>query len=153
MTDNSTRQSDDSIDILLVEDNPGDIRLTRESFKSSNHETAIRAVTNANEAVDRLCEKAADDPDSLPDMALVDLNLPGHDGCEVLKEIKGHSQLKHMPVIMLTSSAAHEDIERCYAADANAYMTKPVDPSDFEVLAQNVERFWCKHAVLPPTLA
>lgn len=150
MTRHTSQPPDGSIDILLVEDNPGDIRLTQEAFKSTGYDTTLHPVTDGDEAVDQLCEMAANDSDSLPDMALVDLDLPGRDGCGVLNAIRGHSQLKSMPVIMLTVSSAREDIERCYNAAANAYLTKPVDSSDFAALAQNVEQFWFKHAVLPP---
>lgn len=150
MTDHTSQSPDDSIDILLVEDNPGDIRLTQEAIKATGYETALHPVTDGDEAVDLLCEMAADDPDSLPDLALVDLNLPGRDGCDVLNAIRDHSQLKLMPVIMLTSSSAREDIERCYNAGANAYLTKPADPGDFMALVQNVEQFWLEHVSLPP---
>lgn len=150
MTSHTSQLPDGSIDILLVEDNPGDIRLTQEAFKATGSETSLHPITDGDEAVDQLCEMAADDPDSLPDISLVDLDLPGRDGCGVLNAIRGHSQLKSMPVIMLTGSSAREDIERCYNAAANAYITKPANSRDFEAIAQIVEQFWFKHAVLPP---
>lgn len=153
MIDHTTPQSDDPIQILLVEDNPGDIRLTEEAFTASDHETDLRPVMNGDEAVDLLCEQASHEPDSLPDIALVDLNLPGRDGCEVLNAIRDHSQLKHLPVIILTSSSESEDIKRCYNAAANAYLTKPTDPGKFESLAENMGEFWCYHAELPPNPA
>lgn len=149
MSSNPTQQAADPIDILLVEDNLGDIRLTEEAFNASNHKTVVNSVTNGDEAIDLLCEQANRHLQSLPDLALVDLNLPRRDGCEVLKAVRSHSQLKPLPVIMLTSSAASEDIERCYKANANAYLTKPTDPSEFESLAESIEEFWANQAVLP----
>lgn len=153
MSSNPTQQAGDPLDILLVEDNHGDIRLTEEAFNASNPETVVNAIMNGDEAVDLLCEQTNRHPQSLPDIALVDLNLPGRDGCEVLKAIRSHPQLKPLPVIMLTSSAANDDIEHCYKATANAYLTKPTDPSEFESLAETIEDFWPKQAVLPPISA
>lgn len=153
MPDYRTQLTDDPIEILLVEDNPGDVRLIREAFEGVDHETVFHPITNGDEAVDWLTEPVTHESASVPDMALLDLNLPGRDGDEVLKAIRAHSQLETLPVIMLTSSSAREDVERCYTASANAYLTKPTDPSDFQALAENVEQFWFKHAILPPVLA
>ena len=151
MHDTPSHQSstDDEIDILLVEDNPGDIRLTREAFKSANQETALQIVTNGDDAVE-LLRKSSDN--ELPDLILLDLNLPGRDGCEVLEVIRDDPRLKPLPVVMLTSSEAEEDIARCYDARSNAYLIKPTDPVEFISLVDAFEGFWVEQVRLPPIL-
>ncbi|WP_226003934.1 response regulator [Natrinema salinisoli] len=129
--------SDDKIDILLVEDNPGDIRLTREAFKSSKQEITLQTVTNGDDAV-RFLQESSDN------------ELPGRDGCEVLEIIRDDPRLKPLPVLMLTSSEADEDVARCYDARANAYLTKPTDPAEFISLVDRFETFWVEQARLPP---
>lgn len=148
MLDTSAHQSssDDTLDILLVEDNPGDIRLTREAFKSAKQEIALQTVTNGDNSVRFLQESSADE---LPDLVLLGLNLPGRDGCEVLEIIRDDPRLKPLPVLMLTSSAADEDVARCYDARANAYLTKPTDPAEFSSLVDRFETFWVEQARLP----
>ncbi|THE65665.1 response regulator [Salinadaptatus halalkaliphilus] len=149
MHDTPAHQSsgNDGIDILLVEDNPGDIRLTREAFKSAEQEIALQTVTNGDDAVEFL-QGSSDN--ELPDLILLDLNLPGRDGCEVLEVIRDDSRLKPLPVLMLTSSEADEDAARCYDARANAYLTKPTDPVEFMSLVDVFEEFWLEQARLPP---
>lgn len=144
------RDSTDAIEILLVEDNPGDIRLTKEAFKTANTEISLRAVTHGDDAVDSLKRQATDEPRSLPDIVLLDLNLPGTNGHEVLKTIRADSQLKQLPVIILSSSETPDDIKRSYDADANAYVTKPDSPDQFSSIVTAVEDFWFKRAHLPP---
>ena len=139
--------TDDEIDVLLVEDNPGDIRLTREAFKSAEQEIALQSVTNGDDAVEFLRESADNE---LPDLSLLDLNLPGRDGCEILEVIRDDPRLKPLPVLMLTSSEAEEDVARCYDARANAYLTKPTDPAEFISLLDVFEGFWVEQARLPP---
>ncbi|WP_226042435.1 response regulator [Natrinema sp. DC36] len=139
--------TEDEIDILLVEDNPGDIRLTREAFKSAEQEIALQSVTNGDDAVKFLRESADNE---LPDLILLDLNLPGRDGCEVLEVIRDDPRLKPLPVLMLTSSEAEDDIARCYDTRANAYLTKPTDPAEFSSLVDTFEQFWVEKARLPP---
>lgn len=138
---------DDAIDILLVEDNPGDVRLTREAFKTADHEVSLHTVANGDDAVAYLRRSAAS---SLPDLVLLDLNLPGRHGCEVLEEMRNDPQLDHLPVIVLTSSKAEEDIIRCYDASVNAYLTKPTAPDEFISLIDSIEEFWLRKAELPP---
>lgn len=139
--------SNDAINILLVEDNPGDIRLTQEAIKTTDREVTLQTITHGDEAVE-FFQQATEG--SLPDLVLLDLNLPGQDGCEVLETVRGDSRLKPLPVIMLTSSEADEDIARCYDAQANAYLTKPTDPAKFRSLVEELERFWFEQARLPP---
>ncbi|MFC7142224.1 response regulator [Halosimplex aquaticum] len=153
MTNHNAARADGAFEILLVEDNPGDVRLLEEAFEATGRETRVESVTNGDEAVDRLMEQATDESRSVPDLALVDLNLPGRDGCEVLDAVRDDSRTELLPIVILTSSSAHEDVERCYAARANAYVTKPTDPAELESLISDVERFWLDAAVLPPVPA
>lgn len=139
--------ADDAIDILLVEDNPGDVRLTQEAFKTADHEVTLQTVANGDDAVEFLRQSAES---SLPDLVLLDLNLPGRHGCEVLEEMRDDPQLNPLPVIVLTSSNAEEDIVRCYDASVNAYLTKPTAPDEFISLIDSIEEFWLRKAELPP---
>lgn len=149
MLEHTDRNLEDPIEILLVEDNPGDIRLTQEAFKSSSHETRIHPITNGDEAVEWLTGQAASEPGSLPDLVLLDLNLPGQDGHTVLETIRNTPRLEHLPVIILSSSKAGEDINRSYEDNANAYLTKPSDPRDFESVVAAIEGFWFENVVHP----
>lgn len=135
------------IDILLVEDNPGDVRLLEEAFKETEIDQTHRVFTNGDAALDFLLQSS--EP-SYPDLILLDLDLPGKDGCEVLEILREKPQLEWLPVIMLSGSSDSEDVERCYNAKANAYLTKPTDPSEFVSIVEAVEQFWCKQATLPP---
>ncbi|MFC6824624.1 response regulator [Halopelagius fulvigenes] len=150
MSNAHQRSPDDRVEILLVEDNPGDVRLIREAFKAAGSETTLRPVTNGDDAIDRLRKRVTDESRTLPDIALVDLNLPRTDGCAVVESIRGDPRLRLLPVIMLTGSGDGEDVGRCYDASANAYLTKPTDPDEFVTLAEAVERFWFEHVELPP---
>ncbi|PCR90583.1 response regulator [Natrinema ejinorense] len=139
--------SDDKIDILLVEDNPVDVRLTEEAFKTAEQEIALQTVTNGDDAVEFLQQSSDTD---LPDLVLLDLNLPGRDGCDVLEVIRDDPRLRPLPVLMLTSSEADEDVARCYDARANSYLTKPTDPAEFISLVDIFARFWVEKVHLPP---
>ncbi|TYL36062.1 response regulator [Natronococcus pandeyae] len=153
MTVQSTyRSSNSEIKILLVEDNPEDIRLIQEAFKTANidSEPTLRSISNGNDAVDFLNEQTDDPTRSLPDLALVDLNLPGRDGCAVLNATRADPQFRPLPVIILMSSADRGDIQRCYEARANAYLTKPTTPEGFESLVESVSRFWFQKVQLLP---
>ncbi|MCU4740546.1 response regulator [Halobacteria archaeon AArc-m2/3/4] len=144
------RPSDELIDILLVEDNPGDVRLVREAFAEADFEVSLHTIANGDDAVEFLTAKTTDEPVSVPDLVLLDLNLPGRDGCAVLEAIREDSQLACLPVIMLTSSSAEEDIARCYGASVNAYLTKPTAPDEFVSLIEILESFWFERVRLPP---
>ena len=136
------RQDGRPADVLLVEDNPGDIRLTEEALKEGKIENTLHVVTDGVEAVEFLYQRGeyADAP--RPDMVLLDLNLPRMDGDEVLEEIRQDRELKTIPVIVLTGSKAQEDVVRSYQLCANAYLTKPVDPMSFIEVVQELEHFW-----------
>lgn len=145
-----SRPSDDAIEILLAEDHPGDVRLVEEAFESTGHEGTIHVVTDGYEAIHFLTERGANESPSPPDLAILDLNLPGKDGCEVLQVIRADPQLRRLPVIVLTSSDDSSDIVRCYDAHANAYVTKPADLEGFVSLMEEITRFWFERVQLPP---
>ncbi|OAQ52684.1 chemotaxis protein CheY [Natrinema mahii] len=136
--------------ILLVEDNPGDVRLTKEAFKQGRIENDLYVVSDGTEALDFLSRRGeyADAP--RPDLILLDLNLPGKDGEAVLEDLKVDPKLRSIPVIVLTSSRAEEDIVRSYELHANAYLTKPVDPDEFIETVRAFEKFWFSVVRLPP---
>lgn len=145
----SQRDSTDPIEILLVEDNPGDIRLLREAFGATDSETEIRTLTDGDDAVEFFAQHGVEKSPSLPDLVILDLDLPGTDGCGVLEAIRDNPQLKRLPVIILTSSDDNGDIARCYDAHANAYLTKPAGIEEFISLAELIERFWFEQAHHP----
>lgn len=137
-------------DILLVEDNPGDVRLTQEAFKEGQICNNLHVATDGIEALDFLHQRGeyADVPK--PDIILLDLNLPRKDGDEVLEEIRADPKLKCLPVIVLTSSSAEEDVIRSYKLQANAFLTKPVDPAEFVEVVKSFQQFWLSVVRLPP---
>lgn len=138
------------MNILLVEDDPGDVRLMREAFETTEAETTLRVVTTGEDALECLRRQGEYEQAPFPDMVLLDLDLPGKSGCELLETIREDAKLRCLPVIVLTISDANEDIAKCYAAGANAYLTKPTDPDDFSDVVAAVESFWIKRAQLPP---
>jgi len=138
-----------SIQILLVEDNPGDIRLTKEVLKDGEIKNNLSVVTDGEEAVLYL-KKDGKYADSItPDLILLDLNLPKKDGREVLAEIKTDPKLKYIPVIVLTTSTAEQDIMNMYMHHANCYITKPVDFNQFVGVVKSIESFWLTTVKLP----
>lgn len=141
--------SGDSADILLVEDNPGDVRLTREALKEGDNCTELHVVTDGNEALDFLYRRGENADAPRPDIVLLDLNLPRKNGDEVLQAIDGDPDLARIPVIVLTSSDAEEDVVRSYDLHANAYLTKPVDPEEFIDVVQSLQAFWLTVVRLP----
>jgi CheY-like chemotaxis protein len=128
------------IQILLVEDNPADVRLTIEAMKDARVPNRIHVARDGVEAMTFLRNTATDRP--RPDLILLDLNLPRKDGREVLAEIKQDEVLKHIPVIVLTTSRADEDILRSYNLHANAVITKPVDVGQFFQAVKSIDQFW-----------
>ncbi|MGQ3411877.1 response regulator [Natrinema versiforme] len=136
--------------ILLVEDNPGDVRLTKEAFKQGRIENDLHVVSDGTEALDFLSQRSGYADAPRPDLILLDLNLPGKDGEEVLEELKDDSALRSIPVIVLTSSRAEEDVVKSYELHANAYLTKPVDPDEFIETVRAFEKFWFSVVRLPP---
>ncbi|WP_049896995.1 response regulator [Natrialba chahannaoensis] len=136
--------------ILLVEDNPGDVRLTKEAFKQGRIENDLHVVSDGTEALEFLHQRNDYEDVPRPDLILLDLNLPRTDGEEVLEELKGDSELRSIPVIVLTSSRAEEDVAKSYELHANAYLTKPVDPDEFIETVRAFEKFWFSVVRLPP---
>jgi len=147
MTDRSNGKP---IEILLVEDNPGDVRLVVESFKEAKVSNNLSVVGNGEEALAFLRRTGAHTNAPKPDLILLDLNLPKKDGREVLAEIKQDPRLKLIPVVIVTSSDAEQDIVRSYELHANAYVTKPVGFDQFMDVIRSVERFWLSIVKLPP---
>ena len=138
-----------TIEILLVEDNPGDARLTREAFNEGRLLNNLTVVGDGVEALAYLRQQGQYAKSVRPDLVLLDLNLPKKDGREVLAEIKEDEQLKMIPVVVLTTSAAQEDVARAYGSHANCYITKPVDLDQFLRVAQSIENFWLTLVRLP----
>jgi two-component system, chemotaxis family, response regulator Rcp1 len=137
------------IHILLVEDNPADADLIRESLRSSRYEIELTVAVNGREALDCIHKsgKFADAP--TPNLILLDLNLPGIDGRGVLADIKQDADLKKIPVSMLTSSAAERDITQAYDLGANSYVVKPLDFKSFQEIVRALEDFWFEVVTLP----
>ncbi len=137
------------IEILLVEDNPGDVELTREALDTAKVANRLHVVDDGADAVDFLFRrgKYADAP--RPDIILLDLNLPKKDGRQVLSEIKAEPSLAQIPVVVLTTSQAEEDIIRAYQLHANCYVTKPVDFNQFLHIVSTIEEFWLSVVKLP----
>jgi CheY-like chemotaxis protein len=141
----------DSVDILLVEDNPGDVRLTREAFEESQIANTLHVVTDGVEALEFLHQRGEHESAPTPDLVLLDLNLPRKNGDEVLEAVNEEiPDLSHVPVIVLTSSQAEEDVVRSYELHANAYLTKPVDPAEFVETVRTFKEFWLEVVRLPP---
>ncbi|MBI2911413.1 MAG: response regulator [Chloroflexi bacterium] len=138
------------IEILLVEDNPGDVRLTREALKEGKVRNRMSVARDGAEAMAFLRQEGeyADAP--RPHLILLDLNLPGKDGREVLEEIKADPDLMRIPIVVLTTSRAEQDILRSYELHANCYVTKPVDLDQFIKVVQAIEDFWLSIVTLPP---
>ena len=137
------------IEILLVEDNPGDVRLTREAFKDGKVANTIHVVEDGEQALAYLRRQGKHAGAVRPDIILLDLNLPKKDGREVLREIKSDQNLKHIHVVVLTTSASEEDILRTYSDYANCYITKPISLDRFIVTVRSIEDFWLSIVKLP----
>jgi len=137
------------IDILLVEDNPGDARLAKEALKDSKLKNNLFIVNDGEEAMKFLKKENPYEDVTRPDLILLDLNLPKKDGREVLKEIKTDENLKRIPVVILTMSKAEEDIFQTYNLHANCFITKPIDLDQFIKVVQSIENFWLTIVKLP----
>jgi CheY-like chemotaxis protein len=138
-----------SIDILLVEDNPGDARLAKEALAESKIKNNLHFVGDGEEASDFLFRKGKFENAPRPDLILLDLNLPKKDGRELLAEIKNDPHLKRIPVVILTTSKAEEDIIKTYNLHANCYITKPLDLDQFMKVVRSIEEFWLTIVRLP----
>ncbi|MHC1740609.1 MAG: response regulator [Anaerolineaceae bacterium] len=139
-----------AIDILLVEDNPGDVRLTREALKEGKVLNSLHVVGDGIEALEFLRHEGEYATAAHPDIILLDLNLPRMDGRELLAKIKTDPKLRRIPVVILTTSKAEEDIIKTYDLHANCYITKPVDLDQFITVVKSVEEFWFTIVKLPP---
>jgi two-component system, chemotaxis family, response regulator Rcp1 len=138
------------VEILLVEDNPGDVRLTREALREGKVYNNLHWAKDGVEALEFLRREGKYSDAPRPDIILLDLNLPKKDGREVLESIKNDDRFKQIPVVILTTSEAEEDVLRSYALHANCYITKPVDLDKFIVVVQSIDRFWLTVVTLPP---
>lgn len=136
-------------EILLVEDNEGDIELTKEAFEDAKFRNNLHVAVDGDEALDYLFKRNGYEDAIVPDIILLDLNLPGTDGNEVLQTIKADAKLKRIPVIVLTSSKADTDILGSYDLHANCYIVKPVNAIKFMEVVQHVENFWIDIVYLP----
>ena len=139
-----------AIDVLLIEDDPGDIVITREAFKNHKIRNTLRVARDGQEGLDYLYQRGAHQGAPRPDLILLDLNLPKYDGHQLLEKIKSDPEICHIPVIVLTTSAAEEDILRSYRLHANAYVTKPVGFEQFMHVIREIDEFFVQVVRLPP---
>jgi CheY-like chemotaxis protein len=138
--------------ILLVEDDPGDQELIRRGFSASKVCVEIRVVESGDQALSYLRRREPFfDPKSFPtpDLILLDLNMPGCDGREVLREVRGEPELRHLPVVVLTTSSNRDDVRECYELGANSYITKPASFEGFTEVLQSLESYWLHTVELP----
>jgi CheY-like chemotaxis protein len=145
----TTRTIGRPIEILLVEDNPGDVRLTKEALKEDKVHNNLHVVNDGLEALAWLRREGVHAGAVRPDIILLDLNLPKKDGREVLSEIKTDEDLRRIPVVVLTTSRAEEDVLRAYDFNANCYITKPVDLEQFMKVVKSIKDFWLTIVKLP----
>jgi len=138
------------LQVLLVEDSPGDVRLTQEAFAEANPNIVLHVASDGVEAMAFLRREHAHSQAVRPDLILLDLNLPRMDGREVLAHIKGDHDLMTIPTVILTTSDAEADITRSYELHANCYLSKPVQLAAFESLVNRINDFWLTTAKLPP---
>ena len=138
-----------TIDVLLVEDGPGDIRLTQEAFRRANPNVRLHIAVDGVEALTFLAQKGAYSKAPRPDLVLLDLNLPKKNGREVLRHIRADEKLNSIPTVILTTSNAPSDIDDCYELQANSYLNKPVQFDKFESVVRSINEFWFVKAKLP----
>jgi two-component system, chemotaxis family, response regulator Rcp1 len=139
-----------SVEILLVEDNPADVRLTREALRQGKFKNNLHAVPDGQSAMEFLRRQGAFRESPTPDLIFLDLNLPGMDGREVLEQIKVDPELRRIPVVVLTTSDAEDDILHSYELHANCYITKPVGLDEFLAVIHQIDNFWLEVVKLPP---
>ena len=143
----------DTIEVLLIEDSPSDARLTQEAFRDGKIRNNLTIVTDGAEGLAYLQREGRYASVQRPDLVLLDLNLPKVDGREVLRRIKNDPQLQSIPVVILTTSEAEEDVAKAYEYHANCYIRKPVDLSRFLEIVSAIENFWLTVVKLPPNAA
>lgn len=139
--------------ILLIEDNPGDVRLTQEAFKESTKKIQLEVVTDGVEAISYLRKEPPFEQMPTPDLILLDLNIPKWDGKEVLSVIKADDMLKRIPVVVLTTSNAGVDVLKSYDLHANCFINKPIDYDKFFDIIHKIEEFWLSTAIVPGKIA
>jgi CheY-like chemotaxis protein len=137
------------IDVLLIEDDPGDILITREAFEHHKIHNTLHVARDGQEGLDYLYQRGAHEGAQRPDLILMDLNLPKYDGRQLLEQIKSNPDLCHIPLVVLTTSAAEEDILRSYRLHANAYVTKPVGFEEFMNVIRQIDEFFVQVVRLP----
>src|SRR5271170_4582179 len=137
------------IEVLLVEDSPGDVRLTQEAFHDANRSVRLHVASDGVEAMAFLRHQGAHSQVPRPDLILLDLNLPKMDGREVLAQIKEDESLKTIPTVILTTSDAEADIAKSYQLQANCYLTKPVQLDEFDGVVKSINDFWLTKVKLP----
>lgn len=146
----SPRNNERAIEVLLAEDNPGDVRLTREALKGSRIAAHLNVVADGEEAMAFLRRQGKYAGAARPRLVLLDLNMPKKDGREVLEEMRKDPDLDCIPVVVLTSSEAEEDVVGSYKLHANCYVAKPTDVEPFTAVVKAIEGFWLRVAELPP---
>jgi CheY-like chemotaxis protein len=144
------RSLPEAFDILLVEDNPGDARLAQEALKEGRIPSRLKVVVDGVEAMNFLRREGEHANAPRPQLVLLDLNLPRKDGRQVLAEMKADPELRRIPVVVLTTSQAEQDVTRSYDLHANCYITKPVDLDRFISVVRSIEEYWCSVVTLPP---
>ena len=138
-----------AINVLLVEDDPGDELITREAFEHNKINNTLHVVRDGQEGLDYLYQRGEFSDALRPDLILLDLNLPKYDGRQLLQKIKSDPDLCHIPVVVLTTSSAEEDVLRSYKLHANAYVTKPVDLDQFVSAVRQIDEFFVQVVRLP----
>jgi len=138
-----------AIDVLLVEDDPGDVLITREVLEHNTIKNIVHVVSDGQEGLDFLYKRGAHADAPQPDLILLDLNLPKYDGRQLLERIKSDADLCHIPVVVLTTSSAEEDVLESYKLHANAYVTKPVDVDQFMSAVRQIDEFFIQVVRLP----
>ena len=146
----SEPKGDGTVEILLVEDNPGDVRLTREAWKEARIRNRLHVAEDGVEALAFLRRQGRHADAVRPHLILLDLNLPRKDGREVLADIKNDPDLKHIPVVILSTSKAEQDVLKSYDLHANCYISKPLDMDQFIRVVRAIEEFWLATVTLPP---
>jgi chemotaxis family two-component system response regulator Rcp1 len=137
------------MEILLVEDSPGDARLAKEALKESRIKNNLHLVEDGEKALDFLYQRGVYQSAPRPDIVILDLNLPKISGLQVLTEIKTENTLRKIPVVILSISRSEKDIEESYSLNANCYVTKPLDLNEFIQVLERIQNFWLKTAILP----
>lgn len=140
---------DRPIVVLLVEDNEGDVLLTEEAFEDAKVVVELQVAEDGDDAIEHLGRCGQAGGPAMPDLVLLDWNLPGTPGVEVLRTIRGDDRLRHLPVIVLTTSRAPEDVITAYREHANSFISKPVDPDEFLRAVRGIESYWLTVVRLP----